>query len=215
MKNQSMRKLAGNLVLLFIFLACGYALFNPQRLLHVLGPGHGHLADLYLETYELGLAQHGRFLEWPALAAINGEEKLGQAPQEMGVVLYLDDQGCSVCADDQTAFLRELAERGVKVRVVVNADRPAYVRSYVRVNDLGHVPVYYDEKNAFARANDLHHTPTLLVHNERSEVIAAHIPAVSIEAMTTTFHRAVWRLAREYSPSFMDPDDEDLISPGL
>jgi len=206
MKNKRLHQFAVNLMMLILLLGFGYSLYLNLRYQEMAGSESLEKTAFYLEGYDLGLQLNGKFITWPSLKAINREENLDQVPGEMGLVLYLDEQGCSVCADEQTAFVRDLAQRDVNVRVVVHASHFAYARGYLRVNGLGQIPVFYDKEKTFARANRLGHTPTLLLYNERGEVIAGHVPSTSIEEMTRIFHQAVHRYAREHLPNYYEPD---------
>lgn len=148
-----------------------------------------------LQTFQFNLAYTGAQLNSVPLTAMDNQQQLDLATGQPGVVLYLDEVGCSTCSDEETAFVRELAlEYGPeRVHIVVRANKPAYARSYVRINSLDPNMVYYDPKQTFAKTNQLAFTPMLLLHDGQGQILKAHIPSTGVTQMTQVFHEDLRR----------------------
>jgi hypothetical protein len=149
-------------------------------------------SSLILEAYEQGLTFVGASLKPVPLKSIDDSRPLEFQNQQPGLILYLDEVGCTTCADAETAFARDVAfELGLdRVQIIVRANKHAYARSYVRVNSVDPSMVFFDSETTFAKANNVRHTPTLFVHDGLGTVVSAHIPTTAITDMTEIFHRS-------------------------
>ena len=160
------------------------------------------------KQFQLALkASHGNAGEkvrFPEMTALGS-----QLPTNFGdirVVLYFSELACDTCLDQETRFVKELAQQlgPERVAIVGHAAKERTLRVYKRQHGLQQIPVFFDRENRFKLENRLLDSPMLLWTNERQEIVACHWPIPGKEQPSESFHnslRRYFQLSAETAPS--------------